>query len=203
MVELSWLSPPGIDRWTTGYRTVVSAPRGSIHFNDESGETSDVVCGQPASRWLLADRLWAVTLWERTLVQNERMVQRPMREDEEWLVRVFVDNAESPVWYRGPCDYSQMHLSPELERDLRKFSDRYYEVVEPRDGYAVRGDIRHSYEREGERLAQALALEVGQPFSVSVIHPTRGSGSRTYRSSSAPTNLEAQAAFVMLHDESS
>jgi hypothetical protein len=77
----------------------------------------------------------------------------------------------------------------------------YYEVVEPRDGYAVRADVRHDYEREGERLAQALASEVGHPFSVSVIHPTRGSGSRTYRSSSAPTNFEAHAAFVVLHDE--
>lgn len=136
-------------------------------------------------------------------MQNERMAQLPKREADEWRVRVFVDDAESPVWYRGPCDYNEMHLSSKLERDLRKFNGWYYEVVEPRDGYAVRADVRHEYEREGERLAQALASEVGHLFSVSVIHPTRGSGSRTYRSSSAPTNFEAHAAFVVLHDEAS
>lgn len=127
--------------------------------------------------------------------------RKSLGESDEWLLRVFVDHGESPVWYRGPRDYDEMHLSPNLERDLRQFDDLYYDAEDPQDQHAVRGDVRRDFEREGERLAQALAIEVGAPFIVSVIHPGHRSGSRTYRSPSAATNHRAHAAFVAVHDK--
>ncbi|MCJ1713046.1 hypothetical protein [Curtobacterium sp. VKM Ac-2922] len=124
-----------------------------------------------------------------------------MTNDAEWLVRVFIDHGDSPVWYRGPLDYDEMHLSPELERDLRAFEARYDEVLDDRHGYAVLPEHRESYEREGERLARALAVELGDQFAVEVLHPERGSGSRRYRAASPATNRRAQAAFLALHDD--
>lgn len=129
------------------------------------------------------------------------MGRRRVHRGDEWDVRVFVDHAETPVWYHGPRDHDEMCLSPDLERDLRAFDDWHYRIEDPRDFYAVRADVRAAYEREGERLAQALAVELGQPFIVTVLHPDHGSGRRTYRSTSAPTNPEAHDAFVRIHDE--
>ncbi|QCR42238.1 hypothetical protein C1N91_00505 [Curtobacterium sp. SGAir0471] len=124
-----------------------------------------------------------------------------MRESDEWVVRVFVDHGATPVWYGGPRDYDEMHVSPDLERDLQVFDDWYYDAEDPLEQYAVRSNVRHDFEREGERLAQALAKELGAPFSVTVIHPGDRSGSRTYRSPVAATNPRAHAAFIAIHDE--
>lgn len=123
------------------------------------------------------------------------------RESDERLVRVFVDHGETSVWYGGPRDYDEMHLSPDLERDLQVFDDWYYDAEDPLEQYAVRADVRYDFEREGERLAQALAKQLGAPFSVTVIHPGHSAESRTYRSPSAATNPRAHAAFVAIHDE--
>ncbi|WP_065960997.1 hypothetical protein [Curtobacterium sp. UCD-KPL2560] len=128
-------------------------------------------------------------------------MRKPVPERDEWLVRVFVDHGDSPVWYRGPRDHDEMHLSPDLDRDLRAFDAWFSEAGDPRDPYAVRAEVRRAFEREGERLAQALAVELGTPFTVQVLHPGQGSGSRTYRSTSPATNERAHEAFVAFHDE--
>jgi hypothetical protein len=118
---------------------------------------------------------------------------------DEWLIRVFNDSAETPVWYRNPLDHDEMALSPALRSGLEAFSAWFAEVELPR-GYGVEPDVRTAFETEGERLAQALALEVGEPFKVEVIHPDMSSGKRRYKHACPGTNPAAGAAFHALHD---
>lgn len=124
-----------------------------------------------------------------------------MYESNGWLFRVFVDHGETPVWYGGPRDHDEMHLSPDLQRDLQAFDDWDYDTEDQQEQYAVRADVRHDLEREGERLAHALAKELGAPSSVTVIHPGHRCRSRTYRRLSAAKNHRAHAAVVVVHDK--
>lgn len=87
---------------------------------------------------------------------------------------------ETAVWFGGPRDDDEMHLSPELEHDLHAFDDWYRNAEDPLEQCAVGAGVRHDFEREGERLVQALARELGAPFSVAVIDPGGRAGSRTF-----------------------
>lgn len=119
---------------------------------------------------------------------------------DEWLIRVFNDAAETPVWYHGPLAYEEMALSPALRSGLEAF-EAWFSEVELLRGYGVEPDVRRAFEAEGERLAQALARELGEPFEVEVIHPDRSSGKRRYKHSGPGANPTAVAAFRALHDE--
>ena len=115
------------------------------------------------------------------------------------IVRLEADYDDSVLWFIDPIPYEVTHLSADLIRDLEAWGQFYYDALS--DDYEWRSDEagRH-FTEEGRRLAQLLANELGREFSVEFRSSRRWWRKRRFRSSDAPFNPDAAAAFTALAD---
>jgi hypothetical protein len=122
---------------------------------------------------------------------------RPDAEDEErarsieeygaiaaGVIRIFVDYADSVVWFRGPLPYESTFLSPGLIAEMRSWEAFFYANVDDEVEFISPAAEAEYFER-GMRIARAFSEEIGDllPIEVDVSASTttrvRASGSGT------------------------
>lgn len=135
----------------------------------------------------------------------------PARDDfsryEQEIVRLFYDYTSSVVWFPDPVPYEEARLSESLVASLREWQRLYDEGLD-RDFNWRSPDIPERIQRELPELARRLGDELGSEFAVEYAVPGdpptawRRPPKAEYRSSEAPTNPGAAAAFAARADAS-
>lgn len=125
---------------------------------------------------------------------------------EQEIVRLFYDYASSVVWFPDPVPYENARLSESLVASLREWQRLYDEGLD-RDFNWRSPDIPARIERALPELARRLGDELGSEFAVEYAvpddPPTGGVRPRAeYRSTEAPANPDAAAAFAARADAS-
>ncbi|MHA7303954.1 hypothetical protein ACX80E_01715 [Arthrobacter sp. TMN-49] len=115
-------------------------------------------------------------------------------------VRMFPDYADTVVWLpgHGPVNYDDAHLSPGLTADLMAWEASYYASLTPELDWRSASRAA-DFTAAGQDLAQRLAKELGENFTVE-FHSYAGKSSKElFRSSDRaknPAAVEAFTAFV-------
>ncbi len=108
------------------------------------------------------------------------------------VVRMFPDYADTVLWFDGPVDYAECGLSERLIRDLRRWEQGYYDALDDLEWRTP--ELAARFTKDGTRLAQQVARELGAGFEVEFRSYENGAGVRRFRGK-GPGSPEATAAF--------
>ncbi len=113
-------------------------------------------------------------------------------EDEVPVVRMFPDYAATVLWLGGPVDYAECGLSERLIRGLERWEQGYYDALVDLEWRTP--ELAAQFTKNGVRLAQQVARELGEDFEVEFRSYENGAGVRRFRGK-GPGSPAATAAF--------
>ena len=113
-------------------------------------------------------------------------------DDKVPVVRMFPDYADTVLWFDGPVDYAECGLSERLIRDLERWEQGYYDALVDLEWRTP--ELAAQFTKNGVRLAQQVARELGEDFEVEFRSYENGAGVRRFRGK-GPGSPAATAAF--------
>jgi hypothetical protein len=115
-------------------------------------------------------------------------------EHETSVVRLFVDHANSVVWFSDPVPYEESHLTADLVQALREWEQSYYVGLD--DDFEWRSaELPGQFNAEGRKRATRLAEEIGDEFHVELHEAGARPPWPLFHSEEPATNPDAAAAF--------
>lgn len=117
--------------------------------------------------------------------------------DDEDVVRLFPDNADTVIWFSGPVSYEEAHLSEVLSAAMKAW-EHFFNAHEVSSHYVVDAASMPYYRDEGIRLARGLANEIGSQFVVEFDPDERNPAPRRFRAAGPATNSAAARVFSEL-----
>lgn len=114
-------------------------------------------------------------------------------------VRLFPDYADTVVWLpgHGPVNYDDAHLSPGLTADLVAWEASYYASLTPELAWRS-ASMATDFTAAGQDLAQRLAKELGENFTVEFHSYAGKSSNELFQSSDRAKNPAAVEAFTAI-----
>jgi hypothetical protein len=113
-------------------------------------------------------------------------------EDKVPVVRMFPDYADTVLWFAGPVDYTECGLSERLIQDLTRWELAYCDALVDQEWRTP--ELAAQFTKDGVRLAQQVARELGESFEVEFRSYENGAGVRRFRGK-GPGSPTATAAF--------
>ncbi|MET4003968.1 MULTISPECIES: hypothetical protein [Arthrobacter] len=132
-----------------------------------------------------------------TSVTDEPAVAARARFDGLIKVRLFPDYAGTALWLHDPLSYHDSALSPSLVAALQEWEASYYSSLTADDEW-VSPEAAATFTFTGNSLAQKLAEELGEMFSVEFHSYEHGAQRRMFTSGVPAANPAAASALLAL-----